>query len=296
MRVAIFGRLTKRTEGEAVRSFFEYLRARGIDYTIYEDYAEELVTLPELAPRADWLRPTFDRLNQIDGADFVVCIGGDGTLLDAALFIGRREIPIVAVNAGRLGFLANAPQRQLPDLFDSLAGNAWRLDPRTMLEIETSPPHIFGDRNFALNEITVHKSNTNEMIVVNVFINGEPMNSYWADGLIISTPTGSTAYSLAVGGPILMPTSEVFVITPIAPHSLTVRPIVVPDTHVISLELESRSGQALLALDNRTELVRDTVEIAVRKAPFQTQLVRFPNQSWFRTLRDRLNWGLDARN
>jgi NAD+ kinase len=195
-----------------------------------------------------------------------------------------------------LGFLASISQHELCAVTDDLIRNAWRDDRRTMVEVEAEPTGIFGDYNYGLNEVTIHKSHSNEMITVHTYINGELLNSYWADGLIIATPTGSTAYSLACGGPILTPQAGAFVITPIAPHSLTVRPIVIPDSSVISFEIESRSGQVIVALDNRTEIVNNNIALAVRKASFDTRLVKLMPRSFYHTLRTRLNWGLDTRN
>jgi NAD+ kinase len=223
-------------------------------------------------------------------------IGGDGTLLDAVRLVGKNPIPILGINVGRLGFLTHATLDNLPQLTNELSKNNFLVEARSLIIAETEPHNIFGNENYGLNEVTIHKANSNEMIVIHVYVNGEFLNTYWADGLIISTPTGSTAYSLACGGPIISPRSNTFVLTPIAPHSLTVRPIILPDDIIISFEVESRSGQALVAVDNRTTLVQNHQEIAIRRADFDIQLVRLPNRSYFDTLRYRLNWGLDVRN
>lgn len=290
MRIALYGRLTKKTNLEVLRDFFDYLRGEGIQFCVHTDYAQ---ALGNVLPKGT---DCFDQKNGLDGCDFLYSIGGDGTILDAVRTVGLRGIPVLGVNAGRLGFLASVSQYELQLATADLLRNAWKLDKRAMLTIEAQPGPIFDGQNFGLNEVTIHKANTNEMITVHCYINGEFMNAYWTDGLIISTPTGSTAYSLACGGPIISPRSGTFVITPIAPHSLTVRPIVIDDESVVSLGIESRSGQALVAIDNQTQLVPETIELAVRKADFTANLVKLPSRSYFSTLRNRLNWGLDNRN
>jgi len=296
MKLAIFGRDTRSTDYALLYYFFNYLRQNQISYQVYEPYATALRERQHLSDSPALITPTFDRPHQITDADFLYCIGGDGTLLDAVYFLKNHSKPIVAVNAGRLGFLTSATQSDLIRVTQSLMGNTWRIENRSMIAIDSQPDTIFPDFSMGLNEVSIHKSNSNEMIVVHTYINGEYLNSYWADGLIISTPTGSTAYSMACGGPILLPTSSNFVLTPIAPHSLTVRPIVIPDNLVISFTLESRSGSVMVAVDNRTQLVSANIELAIRKADVSAQLVRFPFRSYFSTLRTRLSWGLDTRN
>lgn len=295
MEVAIYGKLTKNTRVEQLCDFLEFLHRNHINYRIFEDYAKELQKYPILHPFLKAAQGLFKANIDLENCAFLFSIGGDGTLLNAVYFSAHNNIPIVGVNAGRLGFLASVYQSELVELTRDLIQNVWKEERRMLLEVEAAPVPILGDFNYALNEITIHKSNSNEMIVIHTYINGEFLNSYWADGLIISTPTGSTAYSLACGGPIMTPQAGTFVITPIAPHSLTVRPMIVPDTSVISFGIESRSGQALVAVDNRTVLVENSIELAVRKSDKFVRLVRAPFRSYFTTLRDRLNWGVDSR-
>ena len=296
MKIAIFGRITQTTDFEVLKAFFGFLQKNKVDYLVHESYANELLKQPSLEKEPSLLQQIFSQPNEVAGCNFFYSIGGDGTLLDAVRFVGNRGIPILGVNVGRLGFLASVSQYELESVTKDLLRDAWKVDLRSMITIETKPESIFGAYNFGLNEVTIHKSNSNEMIVIHTYVNGEFLNSYWVDGLIIATPTGSTAYSLACGGPIVTPQAENFLLTPIAPHSLTVRPIVLPDSYVISFEIESRSGQALVAIDSRTELVKDTFEIAVRKADFHTKLVKVSAAGYFHTLRTRLSWGLDTRN
>ncbi|MDX2062712.1 MAG: NAD kinase [Bacteroidia bacterium] len=293
MHLALFGRWTKTLNLEVLHDFQAYLAAEGIAYSVHADY---LTQLGEHGIELTGYSRVFETPEELSGVDFLLSLGGDGTMLDAVRFVGPLGLPIVGVNAGRLGFLASVSQYEIKAATADLARGAWRLDPRTMLTVETRPERKFKQCNYGLNEVTLHKANSNEMITIRTFINGEFLNAYWADGLIISTPTGSTAYSLACGGPIIAPTSGVLVLTPIAPHSLTVRPVVIADDAVISFELESRSGQSLVAVDNLTELVDRHTEVAVRKAPFTANLVRLPSRTYFATLRGRLNWGLDLRN
>ncbi len=295
MHIAIYGRHTKTTNYEVLRDFLLYLQAEDIRYSLHSDYALPLAQHGVLdAP----VQPhkLFEKAEQIAGVDFLYCIGGDGTMLDVVHFLGREPIPVLGVNSGRLGFLASVSQYELKPATADLKRNAWKSDPRTLITLESRPEPIYTEERVGLNEVTLHKSNSNEMIVIHTYINGEYLNSYWADGLIISTPTGSTAYSMACGGPIISPRSGTFVITPIAPHSLTVRPIVIPDTSIVSFELETRSGQALVAVDNSTVTVPHNIELAVRKADYQLTLVKLPSRSYFNTLRTRLSWGLDTRN
>lgn len=297
MRLAIFGRLTANTNLDQLGQFFDYLHCHRIPFSIHHEYAEELAGLAAFAPHHSHLASTFSEMREVAECDYLFSLGGDGTLLDAIRYIGHLEIPIVGVNFGRLGFLASGQQEDLLSITDGLRLGSYKLDTRKMIQVDSNPALNFGGHNVGLNEVTLHKANSNEMIVIHTYINGEFLNTYWADGLIISTPTGSTAYSLACGGPIMMPSADVFVLTPIAPHSLTVRPFIVPDNAVVSFELESRSGQALVAVDSRTELVNtQTVEIAIRRAPTLAKLVKVNAPSYFSTLRTRLNWGRDTRN
>lgn len=296
MKLGFFGRITRSTDFLALADYFSFLQDRGIRYRVHRDYAASLAAHAPFDGLPRLLEAQFDAIDGAGDFDFLFSIGGDGTMLDAVRLVGPSAIPIVGVNVGRLGFLANVNQHHLEQVTLDLQQGAFRTEKRSLICIESNPGPLFVGSNFALNEVTVHKSNSNEMIIIHAYINGEFLNSYWADGLIVSTPTGSTAYSLACGGPIIAPQAASWVITPIAPHSLTVRPVVIPDTAVISFELESRSGQALIALDNRNELVQDNIEIAVRKADFCAHLVKLPSYSYFSTLRDRLNWGVDSRN
>jgi NAD+ kinase len=226
---------------------------------------------------------------------FLLSIGGDGTLLDTITAVGSSKLPIVGFNTGRLGFLAYNSKEQVEDMLDNLQEGNYKLQRRSLLQANTKG-NLFGDLNYALNELTIHKKDSSSMMTINTFIDGECLNSYWSDGLIIATPTGSTAYSLSCGGPIVMPGSKNFIVNPISPHNLTARPVVVPDDVEIRLKIEGREPEFLATLDSRTVTISNSTEIIVEKAPFYINLVVFEDQSFLNTLRKKMHWGRDVRN
>lgn len=295
MKIAIFGRITENTDLNVLGRFFEYLHKKNVSYYLYEPYSNQLA-----GRLYDLHRPnpekTFNSPDELKNCKYLYCFGGDGTILEAVKFNGRLGKPILGVNFGRLGYLTSISQNELIKATEELLKGIYRIDSRSLLSVQFDPPGIFGDSNFGLNDLTIHKSNTNEMITVHTFINGEFLNSYWGDGLIVATPTGSTAYSLSCGGPIMFPNSSTLVITPVASHSLTVRPVVIPDDWVVSFQIESRSGEAMVALDTRTELVKEKTMIAVKRASFQIQLLRMSTSKYIDNLRGSLVWGSDNRN
>lgn len=227
--------------------------------------------------------------------DFVLSVGGDGTLLDTVIQVGRLEIPIVGINTGRMGFLATVAKENIQKAINDLFEKQYSLESRTLVSLESSR-QVFNGMNFALNEFTIHKRDTSSMIIVHTYINGQYLNSYWADGLIVATPTGSTGYSLSCGGPLITPGAKNFVITPVSPHNLNVRPIIVSDESVISFQIEGRSEKFLISLDSRSTAIDATVELKLRKADFSAKLVKFYGYNYFDTLRQKLNWGFDMRN
>ncbi len=233
--------------------------------------------------------------SDVDKLDLIMTLGGDGTLLEAVTQVGKQEVPILGVNTGRLGFLATIAKEEFDSAFDHLDAGEYSYDERTLLTLETDHD-LFEGINFALNDIAILKKDTSSMITVHAYINGEFLNSYWADGLVISTPTGSTGYSISCGGPVVVPGSHNFVITPVSPHNLTVRPVVVPDDSVLTFSIEGRSKNFLVSLDSRYETVDDTVSLKVSQAPFRARLVKLEGYNYFKTLRQKLNWGLDVRN
>lgn len=227
--------------------------------------------------------------------DFIITLGGDGTILSAVTLIRDRQIPILGINMGRLGFLASIENKFAAQAIHKLAKGMYTIDDRVMLYLE-STGDIFENQRFALNDFTLHKRDTSSMITIHTYINGDFLTSYWADGLIVATPTGSTGYSLSCGGPIIFPKSGNFVITPVAPHNLNVRPIVVSDESVISFEIEGRSSAYLCTLDSRFEPITPDLQLAVRKCDFTTRLVLPDNFSFMKTIHDKLTWGADSRN
>jgi NAD+ kinase len=238
---------------------------------------------------------TFELGDNLKSLDFFFSLGGDGTMLESVTYVGKAEVPILGINTGRLGFLATTSREQADDALDSLFKGNYKIESRTLLKLISSPK-LFGSINYALNDLTIMKKDTSSMITVHVFVNGELLNSYWADGIIVSTPTGSTGYSLSCGGPLVYPKSESFVITPVSPHNLGSRPIVIADNLEISFQIEGRSKKYLVSLDSRFETIDDSVKLMVKKEKFKVKLVMLPGHHYFKTLRQKLNWGLDIRN
>jgi NAD+ kinase len=291
MRIAIYGRVFNEKYDVDIQELFNKLEAKGVDIIIYEGFYSFLKTRVTVGEK-----PTFASNKDIAGkADVMLSIGGDGTLLDTLAFIRDSNIPIIGVNTGRLGFLSTISRDELEQALDALINKEYTLDKRNLLRLETEAD-IFNGQNFALNELTVHKKDTSSMMTIHAYLNGDYLNTYWADGLIVSTPTGSTAYSLSCGGPIIIPGSENFIITPIAPHNLNVRPVVVPSNYTITLRLEGREKNYLVALDSRTETIDSSVELTIKKESFQVNLVRLNHHKFMSTLRNKLMWGLDLRN
>ena len=231
----------------------------------------------------------------VGNADFLFSLGGDGTLLDTITLVRDSEIPIIGINLGRMGFLASIPKENINLVLESLSSGHYNIDKRTLLRMDNEQ-NRFGDLNFALNELTIHKKDNSSMITLHVWVNNQFLNAYWADGLIISTPTGSTGYSLSCNGPIIGPDLQSFVITPIASHNLTVRPIVIPDSSVIRIHVEARDKQFFVGLDSRSFLYDSTDELIVSKEKFKISLLQEYDDNFFTTIRKKLLWGRDIRN
>lgn len=230
-----------------------------------------------------------------DTVEVMLTLGGDGTILGTVDIIRDSGIPVIGINFGRLGFLASVNKNDIETAIHALVNKQFTLDERVLLELESNPP-VFKNINIALNDITIHKRDNAAMITIHAFLNDEFINSYWGDGIIVSTPTGSTAYSLSCGGPIVFPQSGNFVITPISPHNLNVRPIVVSDDHTLTFKVETRSTNYLVSCDSKTETIDSPSVFTIRKAGYGFNLVRLNNESYLSTLRNKLMWGLDARN
>ncbi len=238
---------------------------------------------------------TYEPGNSLKKLDALLSIGGDGTLLESVTHIGKDETPILGINTGRLGFLATINKEDVEEALDKIFSKAFTLDKRAVLRLESNK-NLFGKLCFALNDFTLVKKDSSSMITVHTYIDGELLNSYWADGIIVSTPTGSTGYALSCGGPLVFPRSGNFVITPVSPHNLTVRPIVVSDNSEISFKVEGRSNKFLVSLDSRTATVDNAVKLKIVKENFKVNLILLEGQHYFKTLRQKLNWGLDIRN
>lgn len=292
MNIAIYGRPVNTNQLTLAESVISLLKKTDCKIRIHAPYLAFLESNLKKKLSLDVFNTNEDIKSD---TDFLFSIGGDGTLLDTVFLVKDSNIPIVGINAGRLGFLSSISRENLELAISSLSKGHYSLDTRTLLRLEANHP-IFEGENIALNEFTIHKKETSSMITIHTYLNGEYLNSYWADGIMISTPTGSTGYSLSCGGPIIVPQSETFVITPIAPHNLNVRPIVVSDKNVISLEVEGRSQHFMATLDSRSVTIDSGFQLAVRKENYTINLVRLNNEDFLNTLRKKLNWGLDTRN
>lgn len=240
---------------------------------------------------------TFTSFSELDSSfEVMLTVGGDGTILRAITFVRNLNIPILGINVGRLGFLATAPKDHIAEVFNMLRKKTYDIIERSVIEVVDLMGNPITEINFALNEITVTRKNTASMIIINTELNGEFLNSYWADGLIISTPTGSTGYSLSCGGPVITPDAKNFVITPIAPHNLNARPLVIPDETEVKLTISGREKEYLTSFDSRIKTFPIEKTILIRKANFSVRMIRLENESFIKTLRNKLLWGEDSRN
>jgi NAD+ kinase len=290
MKVAIYSRGLDKQQSEPLQQLMTLLEKNDIEASVFEALAwqEPLIK--------DYKHTIFSNHNDLDlDTDCVISLGGDGTLLDTVAMVRNKDIPVLGINLGRLGFLSSIGIEELGSAVDALANGTFVADERTLIHVDGSES-VFGETPFALNEFAIHKRETSSMIKIHTYLNGEYLNTYWADGLIVSTPTGSTGYNMSCGGPIVFPDSGSFVITPIAPHNLTMRPIVVPDNNIISFEVEGRTEQFICSLDARREIVSTNIQLAVKKEKFGIRLVRLNENNFLQTLRSKLTWGLDKRN
>lgn len=293
MQVVIYSQLLKEKDIPHVQLFFDLLAKEGFSTYVYAPYLEQLRPHINFAKDVGVFEGYLDF--RIKRFDMLITLGGDGTILKAATLIRDAGIPILGINLGRLGFLARVEKSRLSNAIGLLARGRYTTETRDMLYLESNLP-LFGETPFALNDCTLLKRDTSSMITINTYINGAYLNSYWADGIIIATPTGSTGYSLSCGGPIVFPGSGNFVITPVAPHNLNVRPIVISDDCVVSFEIDGRAENFLCTLDSRFETITSDHSLAVRKNDFGLQLVKLPDINFMDTLRSKLNWGKDRRN
>jgi NAD+ kinase len=291
MRLAVHGKEFNRQSAPYFVKMFEVMFQHNADVLVSEKFKSHL----KGAAFGKFKLKTFAPGNLLKNVDAFISVGGDGTLLDAVTYIEKKEIPVLGINTGRLGFLATISKEETERALVKVLESAFSLDKRAVLKLETNKP-VFGKLNFALNDFSLMKKDTSSMITIHTYIDGEFLNSYWADGIIVSTPTGSTGYSLSCGGPLIFPRSGNFVITPVSPHNLTVRPIVVSDSSEITFRVEGRSKKFLVSLDSRIASVDASVKLKVTKGDFKVNLIQLEGQHYFKTLRQKLNWGLDIRN
>ncbi|HPW97963.1 MAG TPA: NAD kinase [Flavobacterium sp.] len=293
MKVAIFGQYYQNDTRPIIKDIFVFFNRNEVELVIEEKFLKILYEEKIIEKEYN----TFKSGTELDQSfDILISIGGDGTILRAATYVGNSGIPILGVNAGRLGFLAKVQKEDIQSFLQIVLEKKYTISERTLLKLETNPKNDEIEIDFAMNEISVSRKDTTSMITIETSLNGEHLNSYWADGLIISTPTGSTGYSLSCGGPILTPDVKGFVITPIAPHNLNARPLVIPDNTEIKLKVSGREEQYLVSLDSRILSINNNSELFIRKNHFSINMVEFPNESFFKTLRKKLLWGEDKRN
>lgn len=292
MKVAIYSRVIDYEQHEKLQQLLDELAKENIEPVFYQPFFEKIKASYRLPDRISVFNDSDDLGQSID---FLVSLGGDGTLLDTVTLVRDTNVPVLGINFGRLGFLASIGRKELHVAVQALVKRSIVIDQRSLIHLDASSA-LFGDVSYGLNEFAIHKTDTSPMIRIHTYLNGEFLNTYWADGLIVATPTGSTGYSLSCNGPIVFPESSSFVITPVAPHNLNVRPIVVRDDNIISFEVEGRSENFICALDSRRELVDKKTQLAVRRESFTLSLVRLNENNFLQTLRNKLSWGLDTRN
>lgn len=291
MKIAVHGRTFSESARPFIQGMFDELHTRRIELQLFAPFREFL----DLEGVTHGTTATYTSEKDLFDARLMVSLGGDGTLLEAVSLVGARQTAVIGINVGRLGFLATVPPERISDLIGALERGNYYIDERTMLVMEADR-NIFDGQNFGLNDFTITKTDTSSMITVHAYLNDEFLNSYWADGLIVATPTGSTGYSLSCGGPVLVPHTQNFILTPVSPHNLNVRPLVLQDSSVLRFEVKSRSNTCMVSMDARSQVVDSSVKITVRKAPFAARLIKMTDDDFFNTLRSKLSWGLDMRN
>ncbi len=290
MRIAIFGKPYHHDFHDFLKNLFQTLANHGCEVLIYRPFDQAIKAIENTG-----IQPAFFTSHEdlAGRADYLFSIGGDGTLLDTVSLVRDSGIPVLGINLGRLGFLSAIAKEEIENALTCLLNKTIEIDQRTLLMLELPGYDGF---NYALNELSILKEYPSSMLAISTFVNEVYLNSYWADGLIVATPTGSTAYSLSCGGPILTPDSNNFVITPVATHNLTVRPIVLPDSSRIRIKIEGREKKYLLGLDSRIVSVNSQSELIISKAGFRLNLLRMPDKNFFTALRAKLSWGIDIRN
>ncbi|HEX8562369.1 MAG TPA: NAD kinase [Flavobacterium sp.] len=294
MKVAIYGQYYQNSTEPIIKDIFVFFNKNNVEMVIDEVFLNILYEKQIIKKEYK----TFASYKELDSSfDMLISIGGDGTILRAATLVRDSEIPILGINAGRLGFLAKVQKDNIESFMQFVIERNYTLSKRTLLSLTASPKNPdLAEINFAMNEISVSRKDTTSMITIETWLNGEYLNSYWADGLIIATPTGSTGYSLSCGGPILTPDVKSLVITPIAPHNLNARPLVIPDKTEIRLRISGREEQYLVSMDSRITSIKNEAVLTIRKTPYKINMVEIPDETFLKTLRNKLLWGEDKRN
>jgi len=292
MKVAIYGTYDIDKSKQPVEELFGYLTNSDVEIIVEQQFLKSINNLTKVKRAFN----SFKGFKDLDSSiDVLITVGGDGTILKAVTFIRNLNIPILGINTGRLGFLATVQKTQIKEAIEALISGKYRVKQRELLNVETNTQN-FDILNFALNEVAINRKDSTSMIVINAYIDGEFLNSYWADGLIVATPTGSTGYSLSCGGPVITPSAKSLVVTPIAPHNLNVRPLVIPIDSKIKLQVSGRNDQFLVSLDSRITTVEKHTEIYIQKANFKLKMIQLNNQTFLKTLRQKMLWGRDTRN
>jgi NAD+ kinase len=292
MKIAIYSRGIENNQLKDIESLLGELQKHGVEPVFFQDFFNQFYSAVQMPSKYS----TFTSGDDLDPTiDCMISLGGDGTLLDTVTLVRDSGIPVLGINYGRLGFLASIGKEELHTALEALVNRKYVLDKRTLLHLDANVP-MFNNTPYALNEFTLHKKDSSPMIKIHTYLNGEFLNTYWADGLIVATPTGSTGYSLSCNGPVVFPESASFVITPVAPHNLNIRPIIVPDNTIVSFEVEGRTDGFLCTLDSRKEIVSKEIQLAVKKESFGINLIRLNENNFLQTLRNKLSWGLDKRN
>ncbi len=294
MKVAIYGQFYQQSSEDYINILIDALETQKLTIFIEADFLKILHQQKIIQKKYK----TFHSFSDLDSSfDLFFSIGGDGTMLRSATYVSAHSIPIIGINPGRLGFLATVQKENIKNAVENIVNKKFTVAERSVLQITTNPEiEDLQQLNFALNEIAVSRKNTTSMITVSTYLNDEYLTSYWADGLIIATPTGSTGYSLSCGGPVLAPNTNALALTPIAPHNLNARPLVIPDDTELKLQVSGREKDYLVSLDSRIVTVASETEIFIKKAPFTIKMVQLPNESFLKTLRKKLLWGEDKRN
>ncbi len=292
MKVALFGKAYSNDQKGYLQLLIDELSRRDAEICIYEPYHKAIVHDISFGNNITFFNHNRDIKNN---ADVLFSVGGDGTILDTVPLVRNSGIPILGINLGRLGFLSSVSKFEIENAINCLFTGEYYIDKRALLQL-SKPKSLFGKVNYALNDLTIYRNNAAALVTVHVYVDDKFLNSYWGDGLIVSTPTGSTAYSMSVGGPIVTPGSKNFIIAPIASHNLTVRPIVLQDSSVIKIKIQGREEKYVMTLDSRVSAISKEDEIIIKRCSFTVNLIQMKNKDFYTTIRDKLNWGVDKRN